>query len=63
MPVSSGEINNGFLQQCSTVPSGVDPDICSGGMTQSQIKQFGRHLRHNNQMINPGGTNLHPHGT
>jgi hypothetical protein len=64
MPVSSGEINNGFLQQCSTVPSGgVDPDICSGGMTQSQTKQFGRHLRHNNQMINPCGTNLQPHGT
>jgi hypothetical protein len=64
MPVSTGEINNGFLQQCSTVPSGVDPDLCSGGLTQSQTKQFvGRHLRHNNQIINPGGTNLQPHGT
>lgn len=27
----SGEMNNGFLQQCSTVPS--DPELCSGGMT------------------------------
>jgi len=33
MPIS--ELNNGMLQQCSTIPSG-DAGLCSGGMTQQQ---------------------------
>ena len=54
MPISSGDINNAFLQQCSTVPS-ADPDLCSGvtGLTQNQTKLMTKHMRHNNNLNNP----------
>lgn len=41
MPISTGDINNG-----STLPSAADPDLCSGGMTQSQTKHMSKHMRH-----------------
>jgi hypothetical protein len=45
MPIS--ELNNGILQQCSTIPSG-DAGLCSGGMTQQQ-KRSG--IKNNSSLI------------
>lgn len=41
MPIS--ELNNGFLQQCSTVPSASDPDVCVGGTTNQSAGS--KHVR------------------